>query len=186
MSQLEIFGVVCGVTSMVLAVRQNSLCWPIGLFNNVVLSVVFWRSGVYAYACLQLITIAVAVYGWWQWRRIGNRRLVVRRASARLLFEVGAGTLVAWGAIFQLLARYSNSRVPALDSWVTSLALAAQFLAGRKLLENWLVWLAVDSLAVCLALTKHLYVLLLLYAAYLLMCLAGYWRWRKLWAEGDC
>ena len=69
--------------------------------------------------------------------------------------------------------------MPAGDSLATVLSLAAQYMAGSKLLENWLVWIVVDLIGIVLCLYKHLYLTSFLYAALVVMCVAGYSAWRR-------
>jgi nicotinamide mononucleotide transporter len=52
-------------------------------------------------------------------------------------------------------------------------------MAGRKLLENWLVWILVDVISIALFIYKHLYLTSFLYAAFIVMCIAGYQSWRQ-------
>jgi nicotinamide mononucleotide transporter len=87
-------------------------------------------------------------------------------------------TPLAWAAVYQLLRHYTDSNVPAGDSLATVLSLAAQYMAGRKLLENWLVWIAVDVISVGLFVYKHLYLTSFLYGSFIVMCVGGYSAWR--------
>jgi nicotinamide mononucleotide transporter len=59
------------------------------------------------------------------------------------------------------------------------MSLVAQYMLGRKWLENWLVWIAADVIYVGLYGYKHLYLTALLYAIFIAMCSAGYRTWKK-------
>jgi nicotinamide mononucleotide transporter len=181
MSPLEIFGVLTGAVCVLLAAKENILTWPIGIVNNVLFFVMFWRNRLYADACLQIFYIVIAIYGWWRWSHmgIGETALPVRNTSRRLTIVLIALMPVAWAAIYQLLHHYTDSNVPAGDSLATVLSLGAQYMAGRKLLENWLVWILVDVISVALFIYKHLYLTAFLYAAFIAMCVAGYQAWRQ-------
>ncbi|MGA3127444.1 MAG: nicotinamide riboside transporter PnuC [Candidatus Korobacteraceae bacterium] len=181
MSPLEICGVVTGAACVLLAMKENILCWPIGIANNALFFVMFWRNKVYALSCMQLLYIAVAIYGWWRWSHsesgAGAQR--IRSISRAIALTLMLLVPLAWAAVYQLLRHYTDSNVPACDSLVTVLSLAAQYMAGRKLLENWLLWIAVDLISSALFLYKHLYLTSFLYAAFVVMCVAGYLAWRK-------
>jgi nicotinamide mononucleotide transporter len=86
---------------------------------------------------------------------------------------------LAWAAVYEMLRHYTDSNVPAGDSLATVLSLAAQYMAGRKLLESWLVWIVVDVISVGLFFYKHLYLTACLYSAFIVMCVAGYSAWRQ-------
>ena len=78
----EALGVLFAVAYLVLAVRQNILCWPAALISSVLSVVVMFEARLYSESALQVFYAAMAIYGWYQWRSghvlIGNSR------SARL------------------------------------------------------------------------------------------------------
>ena len=176
MSPLEICGFLTGAVCVLLAMKENILCWPTGMANDVLFFVVFWRSRIYAGSCLQVFYFALAIYGWWRWRHsesgAGAQQIgsTSRSTAGVLLLLIPFG----WAAVYQALRHYTDSNVPVGDSLATVRSLAAQYMAGRKLLENWLVWIAVDVISIILFLYKHLYLTSLLYAAFIVMCVAGF------------
>ncbi len=180
MSPLEIFGVLTGAVCVLLAAKENILTWPIGIVNNVLFFVMFWRNKLYADATLQIFYIVISIYGWWKWSHAGvGQELPVRETSRKLGLLLMALLPVAWYGIYQLLHTYTDSNVPAGDSLATVLSLGAQYMAGRKLIENWLVWIVVDVISVALFVYKRLYLTSGLYAAFIVMCVMGYVAWRK-------
>jgi nicotinamide mononucleotide transporter len=181
MSPLEICGFLTGAGCVLLAMKENILCWPISMTNDVVFFVVFWRSSLYAYSCLQGFYFALAVYGWWRWSHSesGAGKQQIRSTSRGIALGLLLATPLAWAAVYQVLRHYTDSNVPAGDALATVLSLTAQYMAGRKLLENWLVWIAVDVISVALFLYKHLYLTAFLYGSFIAMCVAGYAAWRR-------
>jgi nicotinamide mononucleotide transporter len=55
---------------------------------------------------------------------------------------------------------------------------AGQLLLGRKLIENWAVWLAVNVFSVGLFGWKGLWLTVLLYAVFALLSVAGWRAWQ--------
>jgi nicotinamide mononucleotide transporter len=53
-------------------------------------------------------------------------------------------TAAAWPLLGLLLHRMTDSDVPFLDALPTVGSVAGQILLGRKLIENWPVWIAVN------------------------------------------
>jgi nicotinamide mononucleotide transporter len=88
-------------------------------------------------------------------------------------------TAVSAALLYIGLRRFTNSTVPMGDAITTAMSLVAQYMLGRKWLENWLVWIAADVIYVGLYGYKHLYLTALLYAIFIAMCIAGYRGWRK-------
>jgi nicotinamide mononucleotide transporter len=78
-----------------------------------------------------------------------------------------------------LLSRYTNAALPWLDSATTTTSLIAQWMMARKILENWIVWVAVDVVYIGMFLYKSLFLTALLYAAFLVLAVTGYFQWKR-------
>ena len=181
MSTIEIVAALFGVVGVWLSVRQNVWNWPIGIINVALYVVVFYRARLYADMGLQVVYIVLALYGWYQWLYGGPGRttLPVRRAAGRqMLLAAAVGVGGAWG-IGEILARYTNASLPYLDASLTSASLVAQWLATRKLLENWLLWIAADIVYIGMFLYKRLYPTAALYAVFTVLAVAGYVQWKR-------
>ena len=181
MDPLEMMGFVTGGVCVWLAARENIWNWPIGLANNIFYLVVFWRAGLYADSGLQVFYFAIGVYGWWMWARGGpsHRELPATTTPKLQSVLMVAITLILAFALFIGLRRYTNSTVPAGDAITTALSLTAQYMLGRKWLENWLVWITADVIYIGLYYYKHLYFTALLYAIFIAMCVVGYTGWKR-------
>jgi nicotinamide mononucleotide transporter len=58
-------------------------------------------------------------------------------------------------------------------------SLTGQFLLGRKYIENWAVWVAVNLFSIALFAHKGLWLTVALYAAFAVLALAGWRAWRR-------
>ena len=65
------------------------------------------------------------------------------------------------------------------------LSVIAQIMLARRLLENWLVWVAVDITAIGLYWTKGLYPTAVLYLMFLIIASIGYFNWRRAYQRGE-
>jgi nicotinamide mononucleotide transporter len=180
-SFIELFGFVTGAACVALLVRQNIWNWPIGIMNNLVFIVLFYRTGLYADVGLQGFYIAISIYGWWTWLHGGQDHGALKVSQVRP--ALGALLVLAVAAITAtltfLLRRYTNSTVPVLDSLITALSLVAQFMMTRKWIENWLVWITANCISVGLLIYKGLYVTSALYLVYQVLCVLGLLEWRR-------
>ena len=173
---------------MVLAnFRVNPVGWPLAILSSLLYALLFADSKLYGEATLQLVFIAVAGWGWWQWLRgrgDDGTALRVRSMPARLRWLAIAGTLAAWPLLALLLQHATDSDVPYLDALPTVASITGQLLLGRKLVENWPVWVMVNVVSVGLFAYKGLWLTVLLYALFTLMALAGWRAWKQLAARG--
>jgi nicotinamide mononucleotide transporter len=178
---VEVVAVVLSIAMVWCNLRVNVTGWPLAIVASALYGVLFASSRLYGEAALQLLFIVVACWGWWQWQRgrdDDGQTLRVHRMSARQIGWVAGLTLAAWPLLGWILDRYTDSDVPYLDALPTAGSVAGQFLLGRKLIENWLVWLAVNVFSVSLFALKGLWLTALLYALFALLSVAGWRAWR--------
>ena len=83
-----------------------------------------------------------------------------------------------WLALAALL-RQTDAALPWLDALLTTTSLVAQWMMTRKILENWILWIAVDVVYVPMFWSQRLYATSLLYAAFLVLAVMGYTQWRR-------
>jgi nicotinamide mononucleotide transporter len=93
--------------------------------------------------------------------------------------RAGGATLLAWSFCTVVLQQFSDSKVVGLDALITALALLGQYLLGRKKIETWWVWLAVNILTIALMLTQNLWLTALLYFVFAVLSVVGLKAWRK-------
>ncbi len=166
--------------------RVNPLAWPLAIASSALYALLFANSRLYGEALLQLVFIAAALWGWWQWLRgtqDDGRALQVRHLDRQGLLWLCAVTLAAWPLAGWLLARLTDSDVPYADAFTTVASLAGQWLLGRKYVQNWPAWLLVNVASVALFAFKGLWLTVLLYALFALLSAVGWRRWARLARE---
>jgi nicotinamide mononucleotide transporter len=180
-SPLEAAAVLFGIVSVLLSIRQNIWSWPTAIGNATLYIFLFWQARLYANMGLQVAYIALSVYGWHKWLHGGGGRtaLDVSRATSRLLVALVAIGTASSLAIAAVLTRYTDGSLPYVDSITTAANLIAQWMLARKILENWILWIAVDVVSVGMFLHKSLYLTALLYVVFLGLSATGYRRWRR-------
>jgi nicotinamide mononucleotide transporter len=178
-SATEILGFVTGAACVVLAVKENLWNWPIGILNNVFFLILFWQTKLYADALLQVVYVMIGVYGWWNWVRGGENHgsLKVSLSSRSQLTAMMLCTLAGTLFIRWALISFTDSSVPTLDGLTTALSLVAQFMLGKKWIENWFFWIAADVVYIGLYRYKGLNLTAILYAVFLTLCVFGWRRW---------
>ncbi|HSB23665.1 MAG TPA: nicotinamide riboside transporter PnuC [Burkholderiaceae bacterium] len=184
---LELVAVVLSLAMVWCNLRVNVTGWPLAIASSALYGLLFAASRLYGEATLQLLFIVVAFWGWWQWLRGrgGDGELLrVHRMSRTQVAWVAGLTLAAWPLLGLLLRHHTDSDVPYLDALPTAASVAGQFLLGRKLVENWLVWLVVNVFSVGLFAYKGLWLTALLYAVFALLSVAGWRAWRTRLSAG--
>jgi nicotinamide mononucleotide transporter len=179
---LEIVAFVLSLAMVAANMRVNPVGWPLAIVASLLYALLFAQSKLYGEATLQIFFAVVALWGWWQWVKGSGADggvLQVHRLGRRSQVTALAATFAAWPLAAWVLARATDSDVPWLDALATMGSVTGQILLGRKVLENWLVWFAVNVFSVGLFAVKGLWLTVLLYAIFAVLSLAGWHAWRK-------
>ena len=186
LSIAEAAGVVLAVAYLVLAIRQNMLCWAAASMSSLIYMVVFYSALLYMESALQIFYAAMAVYGWYQWRYAGDDGAGVRIHTWTITRHV---QVIAGIAVTAVLAGWIMSKTdaafPYADALTTVAAIVTTFMVARKVLENWAYWFVIDSISVYLYVARELYLTALLFVFYLVLIVIGYRRWRRDYLAGD-
>ncbi|NLU73275.1 nicotinamide mononucleotide transporter [Streptomyces sp. HNM0575] len=178
----DLIGNVIGLAGLALGWRRSVLTWPVQVLAGAVLVCAYYQAQLAGGVGKQLLVVAVALWGWWQWRR-GNRTaedgaITVRFATPRergvLLAGTVLGTLVV-GGLFTLAPKLSWNPWP--DAYIFVGTLAAMTAQARGLVEFWFAWLLVDVVGVPLAFSSGLPFSGLVYVLYLGLVLWGMRSW---------
>ncbi len=183
---VEIVAFVLSLWMVERNIRVDPLAWPLAIAASLLYALLFAANRLYGEATLQFFFVAVSVWGWWQWLRghgADGGALHVHRLPTTGRWRVALLTLLAWPLLGLALQRGTDSDVPFLDALPTVGSVAGQLLLGRKLIENWVVWLAVNVFSVGLFAWKGLWLTALLYALFAALSVAGWRAWRRLAAD---
>ena len=103
---------------------------------------------------------------------------VVRWSLRELSMYMFSGLIVALITGY-LFANYTETHLPWLDASITVFSFLATWMMTRKILQNWLMWIFIDTATVYLYATQSLSLSALLYIIYTLIAIYGYLQWRK-------
>jgi nicotinamide mononucleotide transporter len=178
---LELVSTAFGIVSVYLSARQNIWSWPTAILNVTLSVPVYYAARLYSDMGLQVVYAVLSVYGWYEWLHGGVNRteLAVSRTPRRLVPTLVAVGVVAAAIVGTIAHRYTDASAPYLDAALTAASLVAQWMMTRKLLENWLVWIAVDIVYVPLLLYKGIPEYAFLYTIFLGLAVAGWVEWRR-------
>ena len=143
---LEITAVIFAILYLVLAVKQNILCWTAGIISSILYFFIMQTAGLYMEAYLQVFYVAMGIYGWSQWRLsdANHSSFVVNTWSKYEHLSAISIILVLSLLSGFLLERFTDAALPFLDAFVTWGAVVATYMVAKKLLENWIYWFVID------------------------------------------
>jgi nicotinamide mononucleotide transporter len=180
-SLLELTAVVFAIAYLVLAVRENSLCWFAAGVSTVIFLYIFWDVKLYMESGLQVYYLAMAVFGWYQWRRATDGLTSLQVSMWSMRQHLKAITLIALLTFVSgyLLNSGTDAQLPYLDSFTTWGSVVTTYMVTRKILENWIYWLVIDSISIYLYIDRELYFTAMLFAVYIVIIFFGWFSWSK-------
>lgn len=178
---VEWIAALCGLINVTLIIRRSVWNYPFGFAMVVLYFFIFREYRLYSDAALQVYFFAIQVYGVWYWLqgRASDGRVVVEPLPRARFAGYLALTGLAWVAIANLMARYTDAAAPWQDAAVAALSVLAQFLLSRRNRESWLIWIAVDLLAIQLFASRGLMPTAALYTLFLAMAITGWLQWGR-------
>ena len=181
MSALEIVAALLGVINVVLVARRNILNYPFGIVMVVLYAKIFFDARLYSDAILQAYFLVVQLYGWWQWRQgvVADGQVKVEVLTLTQRATVVFGTVAASLTVGWLMSTMTNAAAPWMDAAVAGMSIVAQWLLSIRKLESWVLWIAVDVLAVGLFASRGLYPTAILYLIFLGLAVWGLLSWRR-------
>ena len=186
---LQIVGTSLGLLYLWLEYKANIWVWVIGAIMPMVHGLLYFHSGIYADAAMQLYYVAAGIYGLCVWKRSSKNKseAAIKHTPKGWVVSLVATYTVLHVALYFFLTRFTDSQVPIFDAMSTALSIVAMWMLSRKLVEQWLVWLVVDAISVGLYLYKGIPITGCLYLVYCVLAVMGDVRWmREARRTGEC
>ena len=182
---LDLLGTLIGLVYVYQEYKANVWLWITGVIMPVVYMFVYWDAGLYADFGMQVYYALAAIYGLvvWKWGKKRNQttqEMPITHVKRALLLPSLFLFLTAWGALYLILATLTNSTVPVLDSFGNALSFIGLWWLARKYLEQWWIWVVVDVELSALYVYKGIPFTAGLYALYVVIAIAGFFKWRKM------
>ncbi len=178
---IEIAAVFLGIANITLLIRRSVWNYPFGLCMVCLYAIIFYEARLYSDMLLQGFFFALQAYGWWYWLQglPDDGHIVVRRLPKKLVMLSAALAIVGITLMGTLMRTYTDADLPYWDATTTVLSMLAQWMLAQRYLENWLLWIVVDVLAIGIYAFKGLYPTMVLYSLFLVMAAGGYISWYR-------
>jgi len=184
---IELFGVLSGLIYIYLEIKANIWLWPVGIITAAFYIIVFAQAKFYADMGLQVYYLIIFIYGLLIWLRKGKkhskettRETQIRNITRKESLIYSISTIGIYFIIYVILLKYTDSPLPAWDSFTTALSIIATFMLAHKIIEQWWIWIVVNIVSLGLYIYKDLYMTAFLFIVYGVMACVGYFEWKKL------
>ena len=184
-SILEYAAILLALIYVVLAARESILCWYPAFFSSAIYVYLTYSANLIGETFISLFYVIMAVYGWWQWNYGKKNRTELQISEWPIKKH---GIVIFVGLLFALglgksFSELFGSAMPYLDALTTSFSLIATYMVTRKILSNWIYWVAIDALNIFLYWNRGLEPTAGLYALYSVLAVVGYISWKRRMAD---
>jgi nicotinamide mononucleotide transporter len=184
---LDILTTILGLIYIWLEYRAHIALWVVGIVMPALDIILYWQHGLYGEAGMACYYTLAAVYGLFVWKFKKSRKkhepLSISYMPQRQYLPTVAFFMVAWVVIYYILIRWTDSTVPVLDSFTNAMSFVGLWALSRKYVEQWLFWIVVDVVCTILYVQKGIPFKALLYGLYVVIAIAGYYKWKSVAKE---
>ena len=180
---LEIFAVIFAITYLILAVRQNILCWYAAFLSTAIYTFLYWDVSLYMESILNVYYLLMAIYGWKNWNNKKDEiDLPIMEWSIKKHF-ISILIILFFTLVSGFLLNNTEAARPYLDSFTTWGSVFTTYMVTQKILSNWLYWFVINGVGIFLNIDKDLYLTALLLLSYQVISILGFINWRKSYYE---
>jgi nicotinamide mononucleotide transporter len=176
MNMIETIAVVFSFLSVILTIRNNIWCWPVGIIGVVFYMVLFEQNQIWGNMSLQVLFIIQSILGWYNWNKPSKYPI-------KWLSEGNRSSLFAMSVLFFLLMSIAlenyGDKMPYFDASTTSLSIIGMVLLSYRKIESWIFWIIADAIFVWFFYINELYLSSIIYLIFLILAISGLLQWRK-------
>jgi len=171
-----------GILYIFYATRNNPRCWPWGILSSGLWAYASWfHLHLLSDALLQVVYVILGMIGWYKWNAghtssmNKGQELKVTSYPLKSLLVLLIGSLFP-ALLLGYLMHFTTAAFPYIDALLTVYSLLATWMLVRRKIENWLLWIGIDSIPLFVWRGGHLFALLFL--IYGILAIKGWKSWR--------
>ncbi len=183
MTSWEMLAVFLSVSYILLAIKQNLWSWVAAFFSTLIYSILFFDASLLMDSALNIFYLVMAVYGWYSWKygniEAQNEQLKITTYGITNNFKI-IGILILISIVLgYIMANYTSADFAYLDTFTTVFAVFATYMLAKKVLENWIYWVVIDTVSIYIYIQKGFYLTAVLFAIYTVLACVAYIQWKK-------
>ena len=177
----QFLGVLFSIIYVIFSIKENILCWPALIIAAIFNVFAFHIIELPLQVVMQLFFIGTGIYGWYNWKngdssgklkiKSWNIKTHVRWITIGLVL-----TITLWFFLKQI--NITNSS-PFLDSLMFTFNIIPMYMTGKKILESWLYFIAIDIISGFFYLYTGEFFFCFLFFCYIGFAIHGYQTWTK-------
>ena len=206
---LEFTAMLFGVVGVWFGKKENILVYPLGIVSTVIYVYICYKAVLYGDLIINIYYTLMGIFGWYMWSKIiDDKKSHIPITRTNFLDKLKALGIFLFTSIFVIMVyRYYNVMpnnlgftesikytytnmisgnlenfkkvTPFLDTFTTGIAFAAMWLMALKKIEHWLLWIALNIVAIPMYFVKGLGFTGIQFIILLVIAYLGYVSWKK-------
>jgi nicotinamide mononucleotide transporter len=177
-SIIESVAVLFSVLYVILAAKESIWCWGAAAISVTLYIYIFFSVQLYPETGLQVFYLFMAFYGYYNWNKKEQSLQIIEWNISKHFAVLILGAILTFLMGFYFTT-YTNAKMPIVDSFTTVFSIFATYMVVKKILGNWLYWIVIDTVSVYLFYSRDLHLTSLLFMAYTIIAIFGYFNWLK-------
>jgi nicotinamide mononucleotide transporter len=180
-SLLEKTAFFCSILYVLSAAHQKKYCWLFSIVSTCIFIYLTFQVNLFFESILNLFYLFVAIKGLWDWNNssFNNSNIIHFKSIGFHLKLIFVGFLLVF-ILGYLAKKYTTQSLSYLDSFTTVFSFFTTYLVIKKVIENWIYWIVIDSVSVYLYYAKNLKLTALLFFIFTILAVYGFYNWKKL------
>ena len=183
MTSWEMLAVFLSVIYLILAIKQNLWCWVAAFFSTLIYSILFFDASLLMDSALNIFYLVMAVYGWYSWKYSNgiknHENLEINTYVLIKNIKIIIFLTILTFALGFYMENYTTADYAYLDTFTTVFAVFATYMLTKKVLENWLYWVVIDTVSIYIYINKGFYLTAVLFGLYTILACVAYRQWKK-------
>ena len=178
-----------GMFSVILVAKGKISNYYFGVINVVLYGFISYKSRYYGEAMLNIfyfLPMQIAGFLMWRGSNAESTENQEVKAEKMTIKEIIIWSVLSAAAviIYGILLKKLNNTLPMADSFTTVLSVTAMILMVKRYIEQWIVWIMIDIVAIYMWLfIKSDYNITIMWTAYLVNAVYGLYNWVKLYKK---
>lgn len=194
---IEALGFIVGLLYLWWEYHADRRLWYASVVMPMISMWIYFSKGLYADFAINIYYLVIAVYGFRAWSRKNagkeedakenqeKKSLPITSIPKKHLAGCAGMFLLLWALIYLSLEHFTDSNVPLADAFTTAMSIVGMWMLARKYIEQWMAWILVDIVCICLFIYKGIYLYAILYTIYTVIALLGYRKWQRLMRQDN-
>lgn len=171
---------ITGIIYVILAAFRFRICWIFGGISSTFLVYTLLQQHFYVDSIINVYYVIMAFYAWFSWKVNAPIEDLINRNTLKYHLSFIALILVGSLVLGFILDQTTLTPFPYADASVGLASIIATWQSARKVIQNWIYWIAADVIAAVLYAGKNLYFESTLMVVYAAVALFGFYEWKRI------